>query len=110
MRGEVRLDEGLYTVTIATEKQNLMTRPQYVLRVHMTDYQQLIKTVAVPLLSMLFAAWLGYKLIRSMWLRNWWAVLRVLGIHTFRPVGAGLRNWERLNTHGPAGIVSVFEA
>jgi hypothetical protein len=76
LRGEVRLDEGLYTVTIATEKQNLMKRPQYLLRVHMTDYQQLVQTVVVPLLGLLLAAWLMYKLLRSMWLRNWWAVLR----------------------------------
>jgi hypothetical protein len=76
LRGEVRLDEGLYTVTIASEKQNLMRRPQYLLRVHMTDYQQLVRTVAVPLLSMLLMAWFGYKLIRSKWLRNWWAVFR----------------------------------
>jgi hypothetical protein len=76
LRGEVRLDEGLYTVTIASEKQNLMKRPQYLLRVHMTDYQKLVRTVAVPLLGMLFIAWFGYKLIRSTWLRNWWAVLR----------------------------------
>jgi hypothetical protein len=76
LRGEVRLDEGLYTVTIATEKQNLMKRPQYLLRVHMTDYQKLVRTLAVPLLSVLLVAWLGYKLLRSTWLRNWWAVLR----------------------------------
>jgi hypothetical protein len=76
LRSEVHLDEGLYTVTIATEKQNLMKRPQYLLRVHMTDYQQLIQTVAVPLVGLLFAAWLGYKLLRSTWLRNWWTVLR----------------------------------
>ena len=76
LRSEVRLDEGLYTVTISAEKQNLMKRPQYLLRVHMTDYQQLVRTVAVPLLGVLLAAWLGYKLIRSKWLRNWWAVLR----------------------------------
>ena len=76
LRSEVRLDEGLYTVTIATEKQNLMKRPQYLLRVHMTDYQQLIQTVAVPLLGLLFVAWLGYKLLHSTWLRNWWAVRR----------------------------------
>jgi hypothetical protein len=76
LRSEVRLDEGLYTVTIATEKQNLMKRPQYLLRVHMTDYQKLVQTVAVPLLGLLFVAWLGYKLIRSAWLRNWWTVLR----------------------------------
>ena len=48
LRGEVRLDEGLYTVTIAAEKQNLMRRPQYLLRVHMTDYQKLVRTVARP--------------------------------------------------------------
>ncbi len=76
LRGEVRLDEGLYTVILATEKQNLMKRPQYLLRVHMTDYQKLIRTVAIPLLGVLLVAWLGYKLIRSKWLRNWWAVLR----------------------------------
>ena len=76
LRGEVRLDEGLYTVTIATEKQNLMKRPQYLLRVHMTDYQKLVRTLAVPLLSVLLVAWLGYKLLRSTWLRNWWTVLR----------------------------------
>jgi hypothetical protein len=76
LRGEVRLDEGLYTVTIASEKQNLMKRPQYLLRVHMTDYQELVRTVAVPLLGVLLVAWLWYKLLRSTWLRNWWAVLR----------------------------------
>jgi len=76
LRGEVRLDEGLYTVTIAAEKQNLMKRPQYLLRVHMTDYQQLVRTVVVPLLGMLLMAWLGYKLLQSTWLRKWWAVLR----------------------------------
>ncbi len=76
LRGEVRLDEGLYTVILATEKQNLMKRPQYFLRVHMTDYQMLVRTLAIPLLGLLFAAWLGYKLLRSTWLRNWWAVLR----------------------------------
>jgi len=76
LRGEVKLDEGLYTVTIATEKQNLMKRPQYLLRVHMTNYEQLVRTITIPLLGVLLAAWLGYKLIRSKWLRNWWAVLR----------------------------------
>jgi hypothetical protein len=71
LRSEVRFDEGLYTVTIATEKQNLMRRPQYLLRVHMTDYQKLVHTIVVPLLGMLLMAWLGYKLLRSKWLRNW---------------------------------------
>ena len=76
LRSELRLDEGLYTVSIATETQNLLKRPQYRLRVHMTDYQQLMRTVAVPLFGVLLAAWLGYKLLRSTWLRKWWAVRR----------------------------------
>jgi hypothetical protein len=76
LRGEVRLDEGLYTVTIAAENQNLMRRPQYLLRVHMTDYQKLVRAVGVPLFGMLLAAWLGYTLLRSKWLRNWWTVRR----------------------------------
>ena len=76
LRGEVKLDEGLYTVIIATEKQNLMKRPQYLLRVHMTNYEQLVRTITIPLLGVLLAAWLGYKLLRSTWLRKWWTVLR----------------------------------
>jgi hypothetical protein len=76
LRGEVKLDEGLYTVILATEKQNLMKHPQYLLRVHMTDYQKLVRTVVIPLLGVLLLVWLGYKLVRSKWLRNWWAVLR----------------------------------
>jgi hypothetical protein len=76
LRGEVRLDEGFYTVTIATEKQNLMRRPQYLLRVRMTDYQKLVQTLVVPLLGMLFMVWLLYKVIRSTWLQNWWTGLR----------------------------------
>ena len=71
LRGEVKLDEGLYTVILATEKQNLMKRPQYLLRVHMTDYQKQVRTVIIPLLGVLLVAWFGYKLIRSKWLRNW---------------------------------------
>jgi len=71
LRGDVRLDKGLYTVILATEKQNLMRRPQYLLRVHMMDYQKLMRTVALPLLGVLLVAWLGYKLIGSKWLRNW---------------------------------------
>jgi len=76
LRGEVLLDEGLYTVTIAAEKQNLIRRPQYLLQVHMTDYQKLLRSVGIPLFGVLLAAWLLYKLIRSKWVRNWWAAPR----------------------------------
>ena len=73
LRGEVQLDEGLYTVTIAAENQNLMRRPQYLLRVHMTDYQNLLRSMGIPLFGVLLVAWLVYKLVRSKWVRNWWA-------------------------------------
>jgi len=76
LRGEARLNEGIYTVIISAEKQNLMKRPQYLLRVHLIDYQKLVQSTVVPALGVLLAAWLLYKLIRSKWLRNWWAVLR----------------------------------
>ena len=76
LRGEARLDEGLYTVTISAEKQNLMKRPQYLLRVNMIDYQKLIRTMTGPAIGVLVIALIGYILIRSKWLRNWWAVRR----------------------------------
>jgi len=72
LRSEVRLDEGLYTVIIASEKQNLLKRPQYLLRVHMVDYQKLALSIAGPLIGVLFFVWLTYKLLRSEWLRRWW--------------------------------------
>ena len=76
LRGEVRLAEGLYTVTISAEKQNLMKRPQYLLRVNMVDYQKLMRTLTGPAIGVLVVALIGYILIRSKWLRNWWAVRR----------------------------------
>ena len=72
LRSEVRLDEGLYTVTIESEKRNLLKRPQYLLRVHMIDYQKLVLSIAGPLVGVLLFAWILYKLIRSKWLRRWW--------------------------------------
>ena len=72
LRSEVRLDEGLYTVTIESEKLNMMKRPQYLLRVHMIDYQKLVLSIAGPLVGVLLFAWILYKLIRSKWLRRWW--------------------------------------
>lgn len=71
LRSEVRLDEGMYTVTIVSEKRNLMGRPQYLLRVHMIDYQKLVLSIAGPLIGVLLFAWLIYKLVRSKWLRKW---------------------------------------
>lgn len=71
LRSVVKLDEGLYRVIIASEKQNLLRRPQYLLRVHMVDYQKLVLSIAGPLIALLFAGWLAYKLIRSKWVQKW---------------------------------------
>lgn len=73
--GETNLDEGLYRVIITAEGQKPL-RYQYLLRVQMIDYQKLVNSVVVPLLGVLLMAWLGYKLLRSKWLRNRWAVPR----------------------------------
>jgi len=73
LRSEVRLDEGLYTVTIASETQNLMRRPQYHLRVQALDYSAIVRSTVGPLIGVLLWAWVLYKLVRSKWLRGWWA-------------------------------------
>jgi hypothetical protein len=73
--GEATLDKGLYRVIITAEGRNPL-RYQYLLRVQMIDYQKLVNSVVVPLLGVLLCAWLGYKLVRSKWLRNRWAVPR----------------------------------
>jgi hypothetical protein len=41
------------------------------LRVHMVDYQKLVLSIAGPLIALLFAGWLVYKLIRSKWAQKW---------------------------------------
>jgi len=73
--GEATLDEGLYRVIITAEGRN-PSRYQYLLRVQMIDYQKLVNSVVAPLLGVLLMAWLGYKLLRSKWLRNRWAGVR----------------------------------
>jgi len=72
LRSEVRLTEGLYTVTIESEKRDLLRRPQYLLRVHMIDYQKLVLSIAGPVTGLLLVGWLGYKLLRSKWVQRWW--------------------------------------
>jgi len=73
LRSRVRLDEGLYTVTIASEQHASRGRPQYLLRVQMVDYQKLALSMAGPLIGLLLMGWLTYKLIRSRWLQRFWA-------------------------------------
>jgi hypothetical protein len=37
----------------------------------MVDYQKLVLSIAGPLIALLFAGWLAYKLIRSKWVQKW---------------------------------------
>ena len=76
LRSEVRLDEGLYTVIIASETQNLLRRPQYLLRVHMVDYHEMVRSIAGPLIGVLLVGWLAYMFLRSGWLQRWWTAPR----------------------------------
>ena len=48
-----------------------MRRPQYLLRVHMIDYQKRIIFAVGPLIGLLLLGWLTYKLLQSKWLRSW---------------------------------------
>jgi len=73
LRSEVRLDEGLYTVTIASEDYASTGRPQYRLRVQMVDYPKLVLPMVGPFIGLLLMGWLTYKLIRSRWLQRFWA-------------------------------------
>ena len=75
VRGEAKLDEGLYRVIITAEGKN-PSRHQYLLRVQMIDYQKLVLSVVEPLVGLLILAWLAYKIVKSKWLRSWWSVLR----------------------------------
>jgi len=75
VRGEAKLDEGLYRVIISAEGKNPL-RYQYLLRVQMIDYQKLVLSVVEPLVGVLLLAWLMYKIVKSKWLRSWWSVLR----------------------------------
>jgi hypothetical protein len=75
VRGEAKLEEGLYRVIITAEGKN-PSRHQYLLRVQMIDYQKLVLSVVEPLVGLLILAWLAYKIVKSKWLRSWWSVLR----------------------------------
>jgi hypothetical protein len=96
LRGEVKLEEGWYTVTIASEKQNLMKRPQYLLRMHMTDYQQLARTVVVPLLGVLLAAWARVQAAPIDVAAELVGRPPFVGSRAFRPAIIWFAKWEKM--------------
>jgi len=75
VRGEAKLDEGMYQVIITAEGKN-PSRYQYLLRVQMIDYSKIVSRALGPLVGLLLLALLVYKIVKSKWLRSWWSVLR----------------------------------
>jgi hypothetical protein len=75
IRGELNLDQGLYTVIITAEGVPPL-RYQYPLRVQMINYAQVFRTAVVPLIGLLLLALLGYKLMKSKRMERWRASKR----------------------------------
>lgn len=75
IRGELNLDQGLYTVIITAEGVPPL-RYQYPLRVQMINYAQIFRTAVVPLILLLLLILFGYKLMKSERVQRWRASKR----------------------------------
>lgn len=70
IRGELNLDQGLYTVIITAEGRPPL-RYQYPLRVQMINYAQIFRTAVGPLIALLLLALFGYKIMKSDRVQRW---------------------------------------
>jgi len=75
IRGELNLDQGLYTVIITAEGVPPL-RYQYPLRVQMINYAHIFRTAVGPLIGVLLLVLLGYKLVKSKRMERWRASKR----------------------------------
>jgi hypothetical protein len=73
VRGEARLDKGLYRLIIMPEG---LSPLHYQLRVEMLDYSQLARSATGPVIGLLLLALLVYELQKSKRVRSWWSSLR----------------------------------
>lgn len=73
VRGEARLDKGLYRLIITADG---LSPLNYQLRVQMIDYSRLARSAVGPLIGLLLLALLAHQLVRSKRLRSWWSSLR----------------------------------
>ena len=73
VRGEARLDKGLYKLIITAEG---LSPSYYLLRVQMIDYSRLLRSAVGPLIGLLLLAVVAYELSKSKRVRNWWASRR----------------------------------
>jgi hypothetical protein len=73
LRGEARLEKGLYKLIITAEG---LSPSAYLLRVQQVDYSKLGRSAVGPLALLLVLGVVGYELSKSSRMRNWWASRR----------------------------------
>jgi len=73
VRGEAKLDKGLYKLIITAEG---LSPSYYLLRVQQIDYSKLGRSALGPLALLLVLGIVGYELTKSGRFKNWWASRR----------------------------------
>ena len=73
VRGEARLDKGLYKLIITAEG---LSPSYYLLRVQQIDYSKLGRSAVGPLTGLLVLAIVAYELSKSRRVRSWWSSVR----------------------------------
>lgn len=73
LRGEAKLDKGLYRVIITPEG---FSPSSYLLRVQQIDYAHAARTALGPLTVFLLLIVIGYEVSKSTRVRSWWASSR----------------------------------
>ncbi|MBH0178094.1 MAG: hypothetical protein HP491_09560 [Nitrospira sp.] len=73
VRGEAKLDKGLYKLIITAEG---LSPSYYLIRVQQVDYSKLGRKMVGPVIVLLVLALIGYELSKSGRMRNWWASRR----------------------------------
>ena len=73
VRGEAKLEKGLYKIIITAEG---LSPSYYLLRVQQVDYSNLGRKAVGPVMVLLVLALIGYELSKSGRMRNWWASRR----------------------------------
>ncbi len=75
VRGEAKLDKGLYKLIITAEG---LSPSHYLLRVQQVDYSKLGRSALGPLALLLVLGIVGYELSKSGRFKNWWVFRRRL--------------------------------
>ena len=73
VRGEAKLDKGLYKLIITAEG---LSPSHYLLRVQQIDYSKLGRSALGPLALLLVLGVVGYELSKSGRFKNWWVSRR----------------------------------